>query len=708
MGHVREHRAARIFEETLLEWLEEGQLPTVEELKEAYNASQLRHGDFTRSALRQVSVPQRWSESSASQHNSVIDAVDGDLHVLLRSLVSITDLGITNLGKWNSRAKALSARIENLKSRIESLILIKSDSAGYVSFVEENFLSLENVSSDTTANIDTLTGEVTLNVDSSEGEGEWLSTQIDLGSGSEITWNLIETNNIRYSAHPAGSSLPNIASDRLNRFGMEANSIRPNRFRTANSAGKPIMGELKIKLAEEIEVSRIVLITSDATAGDNSVIGAQFSIDGYTWENVPSDSPVQSGTGNFIWRFEKTSMKWVKLICSKASPDQELTDQNTYDFGFESIKIYSEQYENPTEGVQVVSETMTPTLGGSDVTFGRASLEVCEEVPSEASLRYFLRAWDGGSYTEWVPVSPLTREVEGAPAVVDFTSPTSLSSEDLTDSFDSSLDIEALNILRVDGAGSFSYRFGGPNETVANFYLAQSDNFLTDFVLLRNRGYSAAKYPTSSSGDLLVGDIQCGWGLEGDSVYYCTFLVNNPDGLPVDFGASQAELDGEVVDGAKTILAGWHTFKTDRANWAPIYNATAPTSATELEAIDPLYPYNHKYLIEGYDYPATWPGDSVYLGADEYGQYRSTRVGRHNFLNAETDLSIYALDVISGPKTLVLLKFDSSRPNHENERVRLFYTRRFDSFAGVQTKAVLNTQDARKTPVLSYYRVRVK
>ena len=707
MGHVREQRATRLLEDTLLEWLENGQIPTTGQLREAYDAAEKSRGDFTRSSLRQVPVPQRWSESSASQHNSVVDALDGDLDVLLRSLTDITNLGITTLGEWNSRARSLQVRVENLKSRIESLILLKSDSAGYVSFVEEGFLSLENVSSETTANVDTRTGEVTLNVDRSEGDGEWEGTQIDLGS-SQVSYAPIESGNIRYSANPAGSDLLHVTSDRTTRWGAEVEAIPPDRFRTASKTGKPIMGEFKVKLSEDNEISKIVLLTSDATAGGNSVIGAQYSLDGYTWENVPSESPVQSGTGNFIWRFEKTPMRWAKLIVSKVSPDETITEGAIYDFGLDRIKFYSEQYQVTADGVDLVSELLTPTLGGADVSFGRASLEVCEEVPSGTSLRYFLRAHDGSSFTDWAQVSPLSREVEGVPAVIDFAAPTKMSSETVTTTFDSSLDTEALNILRVDGLSDLSYRFSGPDDTVANFYLPQDDNLLRDIVLLRNRGYSSAKYPTSTSGDLLVGDVPCGWGLDGDSIYYCVFLVKNPLGVKIDFGRSQAVIDGSVRSDLVKIPPGWHTFRTDRTNWGSVLAGTAPTTVAELKAIDPLYPYNHKYLIEGYDYPNTWEGEKVYVGVDEYGQYKADRIGRHDFMRAEKDLSTYALDVISGPKTIVLLKFDSSRPNHENERVRMFYSRRYSSFTGIQAKAVLKTDNAGKTPVLSYYRVRVK
>jgi hypothetical protein len=706
MGYIREHRSEKILENALLKWLLDGHIPTAGELQEAFNEEVEQHGDLTRSGLRQVDLPQRWEDSSASDHNSVVTALKDDIDVILRALMDCTDLGITLVDEWNSRSKSLDVRLEKLKSRIESLLLLKSDAAGFVSFVEDGFFSLEYVSSDTTANVDTNTGEVSLAVDRSEGEGKYKGTQIDLSSAS-VSWSLIESNNVRFSTRPAGSSINNIVSDKKTRWGLEANAIQPNKFKTANRESKPVLGELKVKLVNKEEISRIVLIASDATAGSSSVISAQYSVDGYTWENVVSESPIQSGTGNFIWRFPKTELQWIKFVISKSSPDQSLTIGTVYDFGFERIKLYSEVFTVTTDGVDLVSELRTPTLGGQDVVFGRASLEVCDEVPDKTSIVYYIRAYDGLAYTNWVPISPLSKVVDGIPAIIDFSAPTGLDSTSLTTVFDSSIDSDALNILRVDGASSLSYRFGGPDDAVTNFYVPLSDNYITDIALLRNIGYAAAKYPTVTSGDVKVGDIECGWGLDGDSIYYCAFKVKNPNGITIDFGHTQALIDQKSISGTVNISPGWHTFRTDRANWGPL-TGTVPTSDVELKSIDPLYPYNHKYLIEGYTYPTAWTGEKIYLGVDEYGQYNCSRIGRHNFVSSELDLSIYSMDVISGPKTIFLLKFDSSRPNHENERVKLFYTRRFDSYEGIQFKAVLKTEDFEKTPILSYYRIRVK
>lgn len=714
MGIVREKRAEKILEEIILDYAEEGFLPSSDQLSQDFDAQQKAHGDLTRSSLRSTALPGRWTQSSAANFNSILSASESDIDVSLRSLVAINELSMVLLSDWNSRSKALMARLDALRLRIESLLLLKSDTAGYLSFVDDGFLSLENVNSDTTASINTSIGEVTLNVDSRSGEGSESGTLVNLSS-SQVTFGLIESGNTRFTGSAGGSSVSNIISPAWTRWGTEAHTKQPSRFRTATSttqsksasSTKPILGELKIDIGSSTEVTKISMVTSDANAGTNSVVASQYSLDGYTWENLPGPSPVKSGSGNFVWHFDKTEMRWVKFVISKASPDETFSSSTIYDFGIQEVQLFSEYFSISKTGNQIVSELLTPTLGGQDVSFGRASLEVCEEIPEETSLNYAIRAYDGSAYTSWIPVVPLHQE-ESAGAVVDFSAPVDLSSEDLTTIFDSSINTEALNILRVDGSGDFDYRFSGANDVAANFYINSNDDFLSDFVFLRNIGYSDGKYPTVSA-DLKVGDVECGWGLDGDSIYYCEFEVKNPLGLKIALGESQAVLDGRVVSGNVGIRVGWHSWRTDRANWGSLSSSLSePTTETELKAIDPLYPYNHKYLIEGYTYPSAFSGNPIYIGADEHAQYKATRISRHDLLSRTFDPSVYATDVIDGPKTIFLMKFDSSRFNHNNERVRLFYTQRGSSYTSVQFKATLNSDNVERTPVLTYYRIRVK
>lgn len=707
MGVVREKRAEKLLEDALLEYLKDGQIPTPGQLEYEYSQKSEELVDLTRSMIRLVDLPERWSESSAAAFNEFIEAFESDIDVLLRSMLAVTELSVTALGEWNVRAKNLQSRISKLKGRVDSLLLMKSRAAGYLAFLEDGFLSLEHVSSDTTAEIDTRTGEATLLIDRTKASGAVKGTQVDLQS-AHVTWSMIEGGNTKYISRITGTALRNVLTDNTSTWRAEAVSKAPRTFRTASKSGKPIVGEMKVQLPQETELSRIVLIMADAAAGSSDVVSAQYSTDGYTWANVQDETPALSGRGDFTWRFPKTMMKFFKIIISKSSPDETRQTGSVYDYGVQQVKVYSEVYDISAGGVQLVTELLYPAIAGSAAPFGRASFEVCEEVPEGTSINYSLRAHDGTDYTDWVGVLPMNRKSTApAAAVVDFAAPEEKDSDDLATVFDSSLDGGALNILRQDGGSSLSYRFPDADTTVANFYIPHDESILSDLTLMRNAGYTDGKFP-SVDADLMVGDVECGWGLEGGAIYYCDFYIKNPSGLVLDFGGTQAFIDNRVVSGSVSIPPGWHSFRTDRSNWAAL-TGTSPTTQDELSALDPLYPFNHKYMIEGYNYPASFESDEgVYLGAEYYCQTRATRVGRHIFLADPFDPATFALDTLDGPKTIVLMKFDSSRPNHENERVRLLYTRRYESFTGIQMKAVLESKDSERTPVLSYYRIMVK
>ncbi len=709
MGYVSEQRAVKILETALKDWLLEGRVPSTGELQTALSEKEAEFGPLTRSGLRLVPKPERFGESSAGDFRDALAAVDDDRQVLLSSLADVNELSLAKLAEWNSRAKALKVRVDKLLSRVESLVLLESDSAGYAGFVEEGFRSLENIASTTTANIDTSTGEVSLGINRADADPGSGGTLLNI-RGASASAALIESGNVHNSLKIAGADVRNMLLDSIGRWGVEVVARKPEDFRTSALGSKPIIMEIKISLTKIENVSRICLLMSDATAGSASVVSAQYSVDGYTWANVPSLSSVQSGTGNFIFRFPLTEMRYTKILISKSSPDEYRSGSPVYDFGINQVKFYSEVYEVTEEGVDLYTETLTPKMAGQPVEFGRAALEVCEEIPAATSIRYFLRAYDGTLYTDWVQVAPLSRGAEESISVVDFSAPAQISSNELTTRFDSSLDYEALNIMRVDGTGSLQYRFGGPDEAVTNFYLAHSDNLLSNLVFLRNIGYLDGKYPTLNT-DLRVGDIECGWGLDGENIYYCEIEVKNPAGIEVDFGTTQANLDAKVVSGVIRIAPGWHKFRTTRANWASLDSTlftSVPTTEAQLKDGDQLYPFNHKYLIEGYDYPSSFTDKRVYKGVDTYAQLIATRVGLNTLLEGGLDTSIYTTDVIDGPKTIVLLKFDSSRPNYENERVRLFYDRRFESFTGVELRALLKSDDAMVTPALSYFRIRVQ
>ncbi len=743
MGHVKEQRAIKLLEKALLEYLEDGNIPTTGELETSYNAAEKEHGNLARSAVSRVSLPTIWQESSASEFNSFLDNLTDDLSVLFKALAEVSNNSILSLSEWSSRAAGLETRLNKLIARCDSLLVTKNDTAGYVSFVEDGFYSLENVSeSGTTAFVDTDNGEVTLGVDKTVGNGAALGTAINF-DGAKVSLEIINRETlVKSSSTPNSQSLQNLLNITNQGYNFS--------IETYKEGSSSITLELKVSLPEAKDINKISLMCSNVS---NVSVTLQYSKDGYRWELIDSDISTQSGVGNFVFRFAKTEMQYFKFIIVKSSPDSVSTTRvsqsplpfsnretsqvknvNIFSFSFQEIKAFSQEFPKGPTGEDLYTELRYPQLGGNNISFARAALEVCEDSPTGCSIDYYLRAYDGTSYTNWIKIIPLNRKKvesnlttigkESGYAVVDFSTPQSLNSEDLTTKFSSSLNVEALNLERDYGSTGLTYRLSGANDTFANFYIPTSLSLISDVVLMRNYGDNTRKFPTLTS-DKTVRDVSCGWGLIGDGTYYCAFYVSNPEGLSLDFGPSTAIIDGRVVSGKiepGDLLQGWHVFKTSKANWISLSGASNPTSLAALKALDPLYPYNHKYIIEGFNYSSSFSNEEkVYLGVDRYCQYcsaiettslkqvgSSTRIGIFDFFDSGLDYSTFALDEISTNKTILLLKVDSGKVDQQNERVRLFYTRRYESFSAVELRVNLKTDEINRSPVLSYYRIKVK
>src|SRR5690606_4585130 len=92
-----------------------------------------------------------------------------------------------------------------------------------------------------------------------------------------------------------------------------------------------------------------------------------------------------------------------------------------------------------------------------------------------------------------------------------------------------------------------------------------------------------------------VKDIDNGWGFDGRE-YFCSFYIEGDSGIILDFGSTSAFVDGIRVTGLVNVTSGYHNFRTSKENWRTIDPNGIPAT---LESTDPIYPYNHKYMIEG-------------------------------------------------------------------------------------------------------------
>ena len=218
-----------------------------------------------------------------------------------------------------------------------------------------------------------------------------------------------------------------------------------------------------------------------------------------------------------------------------------------------------------------------------------------------------------------------------------------------------------------------------------------------------------------------------GWGFE-EPYYKTTIYTDNPDGIDVDFGGKPAIIDGVPLSGKNNIPVGAHTAEIHKDNWKEITVAGTHSLAV-LKAADTLYPYNHRYLIEGYSYSVNWPDTDtqVYRGFDIVAEHRMQRVSPFDLTHnvAPNDYSKFAIDVdardtgrtIDGAavssstdqagNNVFVVKIDEGNPDFVDEVFLLKFKAVNTQYQYIRFKAVLKTEDAAITPFLDSFRIKI-
>jgi hypothetical protein len=189
----------------------------------------------------------------------------------------------------------------------------------------------------------------------------------------------------------------------------------------------------------------------------------------------------------------------------------------------------------------------------------------------------------------------------------------------------------------------------------------------------------------------LVRGLASGWkSIRGG--YECVFYL--PTKTELDFGPSSFEVDGVTTSGRIVLLAGFHRFWTASSNWYEV--EAGATSIAQLRNRDPLYPHNHKHILDGYAYDASYGGNKVYVGFRHWEselKYSST---------LPESLEAYTLRANLGLDRIVL-SAETESADWENEYVDLFYRTKNNSIDSVYVKHVLESDDSRVSPELKSF-----
>ncbi len=661
------------------------------------------------------------TSSSASLYNNTNQFLGDDLGILYRNMFLLSNDSMRTFDRWRTQFSQLEAQLDDLEDRVSNLLIVTQDTEGFFNFVSDVFSD--------TSKTDLENSSIVLDLGR-----EQISIGANDPGATRVSLNLIKPENISFvvltQQNLQAVVLAN-GGDPINAF-VDTSKFWQHRVHMTRP--DPVVAELLVKVGDSpVTVSRITFKVHSANANASIKITPLVSIDGINFAQLATDGFEQSVVNKATFTFPPTAMSHIKFILAKDGFDHIDGLLYVYEFGADDIAFYQEGFLEDTGNVFISQALSVTNTDGSLATFNRCSLNVCDLIPLNTEINYFVAAENNIPLTisglNFVPIDPLERETPINPVVVNFTDltdfevgNTTVSGEFVRVSYDatnpSSLlinpgpDFKLIDVstsgVSITSASTTGLRYALPtnNNRILDHQVLASVNFKdNNITIFRNFGIKGDKDR--------VRNIQAGWGFIEPN-YTVTIEVENSTGVNVDFGGNNVTIDGVVANGDVLISQGIHVLEIHESNWIDVENTA--TTEDELIALDPIYPHNHKLLIEGYPYPVGFTGAQVYPGMDLFAELRLSEVSPFDIFRSvvEDDLSKFALDLDAkdgarDPSRVIIVKTDASNPDFISERfvIRIKVNTSALSFRHIWLKADLSTTDPEVAPILDSYRIRL-
>lgn len=722
---IRETYATYLIEQILRAILREGENPSASEIAERFETF-VANNDISNplfnAATYQVSKGQ---PSSISLYNASNNAIHQDLLVLFRHLLKVSDQSIRNFERWRAAAKLLEGRLDELNERINFLLLISSDTAGFFNFMQDTFVDNKLVDlENTTTLVDVDRGIVTLGTSTSG------ATRLDLSTlrNEHVEFTVLSRVNLVSSISAEKSQTKHAVSDITNFWQERVYTNKPG----------AVSAELKINLLTKREISRIDLDLHMANQNSSVQVTPLYSTDNFNWKQLPIKNFTRSVVDKTIFRFPPVEAKWVKFNMTKLGADQVHNNLYSYEFGVDEIVFYSEGFSTETTATLISQPLSVLDQQGNIEEFSRVVLEVCEDVPENTNIDYSVSVFNdiddpiGG----FVPIDPLDRVNSTKPTVLDFGDLDTVTVSGIRVSYDATASdpdfinpaeqftrIESVSGSTVNStigtASDIRYSFANTNERIL-------DHVISSNIKIAQRTLEVWRNVNIKNNNTKVRGIANGWGFN-DPWYRTTVYVANASGYNIDFGSKAVVVDDVIQTGKINISPGRHTIQVHKDNWKAI-DVSSVTNLEDLITADPLYPYNHRYLIEGLLYPSGYSttDEKIYRGFDIVAEYFMKEVSIFDIINniQADDYQHYAVDLdATDPNRLIdsipasadeqlpqrsfVLKVNENNPDFLNERFLIRFKSANSLFKYLRFKAELSTSDSAITPILDAYRLKI-
>jgi hypothetical protein len=440
---------------------------------------------------------------------------------------------------------------------------------------------------------------------------------------------------------------------------------------------------MTLEFPEPTDVGEFRIGTTRVASFGNESYSAFYSFNGQDYQLLEPGLRPYNNDQIFV-SVNKNKVKSLRLMMTKQVADTRTTSFGQWAFGwqFDAIEVFETSFGKSTksEFVGFYSLNDLAALKVFDAHVSKVTLEVCTIEPTGTGITWFV----GPDGENWKYINPYKR---GSDIV-------NIRGRDPSN-----------GILYLDNAVAASKLFdprkiGGINVTAPNVHVLNA-YFDPD-----------SEPPLSSTIDLKL-DVwdynkDSGWNINAKGNMEIWIGVDAPEGKKINFGPRAAILNGRPVSGLTWIPPGMSRFETSPDNYLQI-----PEDALDedvLRTIDSLYPYNHKYLIEGYVYDAGFLGERVYSGVD-HAAGQVVNYEEPEEFDTSNQLWTWTYDYFPGLGWLILVRVDPSAAGILDAEHSFSYTgkplvQEGEHNAGVYVKAVLETSPEGDTPIIDWFTVR--
>lgn len=703
----------KIAQQALLEMLKDGVIPSSVALSQLI--SEIIEGkDLSRPLISQDKPTVEFGEqASASKFNDIFSRIWDDLDVLYdTALVTEQELALSS-ARTEAELSRIDKDVRSLIDRADRLLLVADQTEGLLQVVGDNFQDSTNINlEETTAFIDTTSHTVHGNYFITESID--LDSEMDLSkiTDADISITPLDTS-LRRNPGTHDSRPTDMLKDSGHPWLYKLDSIEP-----LASAGIEIVIDFRRAIIPPADVVTISKIAFDPFLRNNSLlITVQYSIDGISWRDIPVVDPVRKLANSTTYLFESVSLNFLKLILVKDIYD-ESHNSYVYKYGIRHLGLYGVRDIFVEESTLISNPLMPTNPDGTPIQFTKVSLsKACEHIEPSTNIDYsiaFLIPGEDYEQTDFFPITPLNREDVIGPQLLSVAG-----------------SAEVLATVSIsEGDEEFPFRLDTTNRLLEDQEVDQNSIEIWRNIGFKDRLYSVVQ-PDGSG-------LEAGWHRDGP--YYITYgLVDTLAGMIIDFGPSTIEIDGVDLSGRVSLSPGIHRFRVQEQNWHSLRGLSKVTAVeasikrlqgiqaycgaeglaatlddlTEVPnytVIDPLYPFNHKLLIEGLDYAVSYQGAKPYKGVSRYAAYllRQIPESQMGLFSQPTDYDIFSFTRITdevNPRLMVKWsQYDSESPREKF----VLITRTGDYAEGLVLKAIFKTTNPKRTASLDGYEIRVK